>query len=452
MKRLFSLLLALLVAAPCYSFELGSKVAGGFRSDAQYSSYVEGNKEQILEDIRMIAGYDYVQGLWVFDRTGATTTVADRKVVDVGSKYPPAYSGTYVKTTSGNYLDYYPYLATDPSKSLTGSAENNSWHTTSSTVTNQRFHIDLGSAKVIKKIYYENYVHNGEATTIGAKTFTFWGSNTDSAFATLTYATDTNWTQLTCSQATFDEHAAADSADPKYITVTNFTPYRYYAVKIANNWGSSTFLGLRRIELQTNSPAHDITLGGNANTLSPAVSGLCPNLTMAGTAGTSWSAGDSDDFTPGVGGFTIINLTYPTVQSSSVNCGKYGASHNEWGIFENDGNIGIAICGAEDESKVKWIQTASSSDTGAWHTYIGTSSSNADTSTLKFYKDGIDIGGSGGTVGSPFTIVNGTSTISNNFKGNISSAKYGLVAIISRELSAGEVKQISDKLLEYVKN
>lgn len=48
----------------------------------------------------------------------------------------------------------------------------------------------------------------------------------------------------------FDQHIAANTADPKYITVTNLTAYRYYAIKIADNWGDATLCGFRRIVLQ----------------------------------------------------------------------------------------------------------------------------------------------------------------------------------------------------------
>ncbi|MBE3116488.1 hypothetical protein IMZ68_04720, partial [Candidatus Bathyarchaeota archaeon] len=70
----------------------------------------------------------------------------------------------------------------------------------------------------------------------------------------LTYATDTNWTQLTTSQSYFDEHIAVDQADPKYITVTNTTSYRYYAFKFADNWADyAYYMAVRRIELQIGS-------------------------------------------------------------------------------------------------------------------------------------------------------------------------------------------------------
>lgn len=166
------------------------------------------------------------------------------------SNYPPAQNETYVKATTIYSTFYFPYFATDPSKSLTGLWDSNSWLSQYED-TNQRFHIDLGSAKIIRRIYYENAHISGNRTDVGVKNFTFWGSNEATAFAQLTYATDTDWTQLTTSQSTLDQHVEADQTDPKYITVTNSTAYRYYAFKFANHYGDSSYMGVRRIELQT---------------------------------------------------------------------------------------------------------------------------------------------------------------------------------------------------------
>lgn len=167
----------------------------------------------------------------------------------VGSSYP-TQADANVKATSKTSTSYWPYFATDPSKSLTGANTNNCWMTNSA-VTNQRFHIDLGAAKIINKVYYENFHDSGSATVeVGVKAFTLWGSNNAAAFAELTYGTDTNWTQLTTSVSQLDIHVQLDQADPKYFDVTNTTAYRYYAFKFANNWGSGTYIGIRRIELQ----------------------------------------------------------------------------------------------------------------------------------------------------------------------------------------------------------
>lgn len=172
--------------------------------------------------------------------------------IDYTSQYPPAHNDTYVKATSTHSAAFFlPYYATDPALSVTGDDNLNSWLAYEFINTNQRFHIDLGSGKVIKRIYYENHHDTGVHSDRGANNFTFWGSNNAAAFAELTYGIDTNWTELTVAQNTFDEHIGADQADPKYIVVTNSTAYRYYAFKFADGHTDPEYIGVRRIELQT---------------------------------------------------------------------------------------------------------------------------------------------------------------------------------------------------------
>jgi predicted DNA-binding transcriptional regulator AlpA len=161
--------------------------------------------------------------------------------------FPPLNNAVYVEATTQDIGN--SYQATDKTLALTGAAAGNSWIATATG--SQRFHIDLAFAQVINKLYYENYHNSGANTTRGAKTFTLWGSNTASAFADLTYGDDTNWTQITgLSQSTFDQHTGSDIADPKFITFPNTTAFRYYAIKIADNWTDGTYVGLRRIQLQ----------------------------------------------------------------------------------------------------------------------------------------------------------------------------------------------------------
>ena len=169
--------------------------------------------------------------------------------------YPPAHNDTYVKATTKFSTEYWPHYTTDPAKSLTGVAKDNAWLSVSGTAANQRFHIDLGQPRVVRRIYYENghgtSTEGGTYTERGAENFTFWGSNTGAGtFDDLVYANNEGWTQLTISQSTFDQHIAADQADPKYIIVTNNASYRYYAFKFADNYGNASYQVVRRIELQ----------------------------------------------------------------------------------------------------------------------------------------------------------------------------------------------------------
>lgn len=169
------------------------------------------------------------------------------------SQYPTAQNDTYVKATSTYDANFYPYYATDPTKLVTWGYTGNAWLSGNGNTTNQRFHIDLGSAKTITRVYYENWHTWWTGTNRWLKNFTLWGSNTAGDFADLTYAN--NWTrvQLTTNISQFVEHIASDIADPKYILVTNTTPYRYYAFKIADNRGGTAFMDVRRLELQTES-------------------------------------------------------------------------------------------------------------------------------------------------------------------------------------------------------
>ncbi|MEI9478327.1 MAG: DUF5000 domain-containing lipoprotein [Deltaproteobacteria bacterium] len=136
------------------------------------------------------------------------------------SQYPPAQSDTYVKATTKFSTNYWPYFATDPTLLSIGGSSLKSWMSAAASTTNQRFHIDLGSAMVLKRVYYENFHAIGASTDIGARHFTIWGSNSAAAFADLDYTHDTNWTQITAAVSELDQHVAADQADPKYFTVT----------------------------------------------------------------------------------------------------------------------------------------------------------------------------------------------------------------------------------------
>lgn len=172
------------------------------------------------------------------------------------SQYPPAHNDTYVKATSAFNGSWLPDNATNPAKSLTGAAAGgNEWISGNGQITNQSFHIDLGSGQIIKRIYFENGHEAGTDTfggiAQGAKNFTFWGTDNAAAFADTTYATDTNWTQLTTSISQFQQHALVDASDPQYAVVTNTTSYRYYRIKFADHWSGTDYIKVRRIELQT---------------------------------------------------------------------------------------------------------------------------------------------------------------------------------------------------------
>lgn len=160
--------------------------------------------------------------------------------------FPPAFSTTYVKETTP-YSTYAINRAFNPALNTLyggvlgwiGAAEQ------------QRVHVDLGSAVVVKRIRIDNANYLGSYQYRGAKNFTLWGSNDAGAFADLVYSHDTNWTQLTTDISQIPKHVAADVQDPCYIQVTNTTAYRYYCLKIADVWGPGNdgYMMLERVEM-----------------------------------------------------------------------------------------------------------------------------------------------------------------------------------------------------------
>jgi hypothetical protein len=219
------------------------------------SNYIWGGSEFRCAGFVMFDPSDNTKFYDYTDKVNNTLTDAMNVATIKGTstytlQYPVAQSDTYVKATSKFDTNYWPYYATDPAKSLTGLAAGNSWLSNNGTVVNQRFHIDLGSSKIIQRIYYENFHASGLNTDSGVANFTFWGTDSATSFAELTYGTDTGWTQITTATTAFEIHAANDGADPKYITATSSTAYRYYAFKFADGWGAATSIGFRRIGLE----------------------------------------------------------------------------------------------------------------------------------------------------------------------------------------------------------
>jgi hypothetical protein len=171
---------------------------------------------------------------------------------------PPTYTSHYptldqnhVRVTNREGGIFEGYYMCDPSKSLVGTGLYQAWLTSTGAYAAETdvVHIDVGSQLLIKRIYYENSHYNGGYTARGVKNFILMGTNVESASWTLAYATDTNWNTIDTGHA-FDQHVAADQADPKYIVLPGSAEYQFYRLKIVDNWGDS-YVGLRRIELQT---------------------------------------------------------------------------------------------------------------------------------------------------------------------------------------------------------
>jgi hypothetical protein len=267
-------------------------------------------------------------------RTNSTT--ANKIIIPTNSaytsSYPLAHNDTYVKSTthSQTEISSFAYYATDPSKSLTHYDATNSWRSNNGAdAHNNRFHIDLGMLVIIERVYYENYSFgdafpDGGNEHYGVRNFTLWGSNSETAFNDLVYGHDTGWVQLTCAQNVFDQHAATNLPDPKYILVTNSTAYRYYAFKFADTYNYQNYpdinahAGLRRVELQRN-----VIDSLPANSLFPVL--------QSGSGVTSIKASDGVTLNGVSGGLCEITARYRKIELLKI-------SANEW--EEITGNIG----------------------------------------------------------------------------------------------------------------
>ncbi len=183
------------------------------------------------------------------------------------SVYPVAHNSTYVKSTYLNSL-FHPYFATDPAKSLTGTATNNSWK---SSTNPSKFNIDLGSATEITRIYLENYHSSGGATLYGNKAFKIYGALDDAngaaAFANTTVGDYTDLTLVHSVEINPTEHTAVDGSDPQYFNLdSSSATYRYYIIEAYESFNPTypnAAGGFRRIELQGDDGHGDgsLTLG-----------------------------------------------------------------------------------------------------------------------------------------------------------------------------------------------
>jgi hypothetical protein len=164
------------------------------------------------------------------------------------SIYPPGYSTTYEKATS-QYTGQYVYNAFNPAKSLIGSYSGNCWMSSIGTVTNQRVNVDLGAPRRVDYIAMSNFHNSGMTTNAGIKNFTLQGSNEATAFDSTVYNTNTDWNDIYLGLNTqFPQHSASNVED-WWLQYVGISEYRYYSFKIADNWGNTSYMGCRRLEL-----------------------------------------------------------------------------------------------------------------------------------------------------------------------------------------------------------
>lgn len=166
------------------------------------------------------------------------------------TRYPTEFSTNTVKATSYFSANYYPWFALDPIKNLTGTITDHSWATGSGQHTNQKFNIDLGTEKIIKRILLHNACHLGTSyTNNGIYNFSVYGTNSVTAFNNTTYATITDLVLLGTFQAR--QHILEDIEDSQYFYLNNNNTYRYYILRVADDFGGGADATvIRHIEFQ----------------------------------------------------------------------------------------------------------------------------------------------------------------------------------------------------------
>jgi hypothetical protein len=165
----------------------------------------------------------------------------------------PAPAGNLIKETS-TYKKRYARYAFDLDTPVIGdSGLKSAW--TANDNTNQRVNLDFGRKVVLTRLQLSNYHDAGGYTNEGIKNFVIQGSNSVTAFNNTLY-TAAGWTDVqTGLQAA--QHPASDTPNwQTFNLTTNVTGYRYYSIKIADNWGGGSRMGIRQVRCFTgNAPS-----------------------------------------------------------------------------------------------------------------------------------------------------------------------------------------------------
>jgi hypothetical protein len=156
-----------------------------------------------------------------------------------------SYQGNSTPTAIATTSIYGDDKVWDTDLSNTGSA--NSGYRSDGELTNQRLAVDLGASPFAAYgCRIANGHHIGTQTDLGAKNVVIYGSNNAADYSSV-YGTDNAMVQLWSGQ--LDEHTAVDEVDWQELTFSNAAAYRYIIVEIADNWGSTYAITVRRIQL-----------------------------------------------------------------------------------------------------------------------------------------------------------------------------------------------------------
>jgi len=216
----------------------------------EHESGLNGPDEEIFDFANSVPYQYYI--LRIGTNHGDSSAVGIRRIKlqrDYADNYSPNFlprnSATYALATSET-AGYEAFEAVNRSNLVVAGAVNGAWLSASSSNANQKFNVDLGSAKIIKKLALDNYINGTSTDTdIGIQNFLVYGTNNSAAFNNTTYANTADLTLLGTFAAT--EHIAIQNSDVQVFDLTNSVAYRYYVVRVADNHGDSGNIGFRRL-------------------------------------------------------------------------------------------------------------------------------------------------------------------------------------------------------------
>jgi hypothetical protein len=162
----------------------------------------------------------------------------------------PQNNGTWVNSTTEYSSSYYNYYAVNQYKAMYDSWSTNAWLSNSTAgYYDQKFNIDYGRPVIADRVYLENAHAAGSSYWKGIKNFKVYGTNSSAAFANVTYDDLTSLVELGSFRAA--PHQAVNTSNATfYYLANNGVAYRYYVLRIADNFDFTQYMAIRHIAMQ----------------------------------------------------------------------------------------------------------------------------------------------------------------------------------------------------------
>jgi hypothetical protein len=165
---------------------------------------------------------------------------------------PPAFSATYVKSTS-DYGSIYgdQWRVVDPSSSHSGSASYAAWLTNTNQIVGSKINIDYGStgAFTANMLRLWNFHNSGAETDKGVASLRVYGSNTQSDFDDVTLNSVPASATLLLNTTAVARETSTNGTE-QIFWFGNTTQYRYYILFFVSGHGHLNYTGIRKALLQ----------------------------------------------------------------------------------------------------------------------------------------------------------------------------------------------------------